>query len=566
MIMKKITYLSLFIWLLNFSSLDAATKEGVYSKNGMVVSRSSLASEIGIEIMRMGGNAVDSAVATAFALSVAYPSAGNLGGGGFALVLDSDGTVFSLDHREIAPSQSHRDMFLAEDGTANKDLSRRSRLAAGVPGSVDGLLELHKRFGKLDRKIVMEPSIKLAREGFLVDFFLGRHISRYGGRLLSNPAARKKFSVKGKLISEGDLWVQPDLAETLALISEKGRAGFYEGKVAGFIVNEMKKHNGIISESDLKNYRSVWRLPVKTDYREYEVWTMPPPSSGILILQMLNMIERFDLKRMGWGSSELVHLVIEAEKRAYADRAEYLGDPDFVEMPVKMLISKKYARDRFSDFDPKKIMDSEKISHGDVSSSESRETTHLSVMDSEGMVVALTTTLNSPYGSKIVIPGAGFLLNNEMDDFSIKPNVMNQFDLIGRKANEISPMKRMLSSMSPTILMKGGRPHLVTGSPGGSTIITTVFQVIMNFVDHEMPLHQAVGAPRFHHQWKPDRILYETQAFSPDTRKNLEALGYRNFVEWGFGGGIGDANSITMKDDRIYGVKDPRADGIASGF
>ena len=553
--------------LLVFSTaLHSATQEGAFSSKGMVVSRSSLASNAGLEIMRQGGNAVDAAVATAFALAVTYPSAGNLGGGGFALVRLPDGRIFSLDHRETAPNASHRDMYLDEAGEPNKYLSRFSALSSGVPGTVDGLLTLLNSFGSMPREKVMLPAIRLARDGFLVDFFLSRHIKKYGKKLKDYESSEKKFSRNGVPLSAGDLWIQPDLAKTLIAISENGRDGFYDGAVAKLIVTEMKARGGIISLQDLKNYRSIWRDPVGIDYRGNQIWTMGPPSSGLLILQMLNMLEPFDLQKLGWGSSKLIHLMIEAEKRAYSDRAEYLGDPDFFDVPLEILTSKKYAEKRFQDFKWDRLSESEKISHGNIKDRDSRETTHFSVMGSDGMAVSFTTPLNSPYGNKRVVPGAGFLLNNEMDDFSIKANVMNQFNLIGREANSIEPNKRMLSSMSPTIVVKDGLPILVTGSPGGSTIITTVLQVVINFLDHKMSLNEAVGFPRFHHQWKPDTILHERGTFSPDTRENLEKLGYTGFRSWSFGGGIGDANSISFDGSLIHGVKDPRASGGAAGL
>ena len=546
--------------------LHAATQEGAFSSKGMVVSRSSLASDAGLEVMRQGGNAVDAAVATAFALAVTYPSAGNLGGGGFALVRLPDGRIFSLDHRETAPNASYRDMYLDEAGEPNKYLSRASALSSGVPGSVDGLLTLLDRFGTMPREKVIAPAIRLARDGFLVDFFLSRHIRKYGKKLQDFESSKKKFSYNGAQLSEGDLWIQPDLAKTLISISENGRDGFYDGEVAKLIVAEMQARGGIITRQDLKNYRSVWREPVGIDYRGNRIWTMGPPSSGLLILQILNMLEPFDLQKLGWGSSRLTHLMVEAEKRAYSDRAEYLGDPDFFDVPLETLISKKYAKERFKDFVWDRVSKSDQINHGNITIQENTETTHFSVMSSDGMAVSFTTTLNSPYGNKIVIPGAGFLLNNEMDDFSIKANVMNQYNLLGREANSIQPNKRMLSSMSPTLVVKDGMPVLVTGSPGGSTIITTVLQVIINFLDHKMPLHHAVGFPRFHHQWKPDAILHERGAFSPDTRENLERMGYQSFRISTYGGGIGDANSISFDGSLIQGVKDPRASGGAVGL
>ena len=555
---------SLLIFL--SSEAGAASREAVYGEGAMVSSRSTLASTVGVKIMKQGGNAIDGAVATAFALAVTYPSAGNIGGGGFAVIHFEDGKVITQDHREMAPGAAHRDMYLDDNGDEIKGLSRNSLLATGVPGSVEGLLGLLGKYGTNTRQEVMAPAIKLAEEGFVLDTYLAKHINTAGQALLNNPAAAKKFTIDGRALQAGDTWKQPDLAKTLKLISDEGRDGFYAGETADLIVREMQKGGGIISHEDLANYRAVYREPVHTNYRGYDVWTMGPPSSAVLVLQMLNMLEPFDLKAMGWGSSKAIHLMIEAERRAYADRAEHLGDSDFYDVPLGMLVDKEYAQNRFSDFDINKASSSEAIFAGAAPAQESMETTHFSVIDKSGTAVSFTTTLNSSYGNKMVVPGTGILLNNEMDDFSIKPNTANQFDLIGREANAIAPRKRMLSSMSPTIVSRDGVPVLVTGSPGGSTIITTTLQIILNVVGHEMPLEDAVSLPRFHHQWKPDRIIYEKYAFSPDTLRALEQMGHVGFSPWPYGRGIGDANSVLMKDGKLYGVKDPRADGVAVGF
>lgn len=544
-----------------------ASPEAVYGNNGMVASRSTLASQAGIEIMRKGGNAVDGAVATAFALAVTYPSAGNIGGGGFAVVRFPDGHVVTLDHREKAPAAATRDMFLDESGNVIKGLSRNSLLASGVPGSVDGLLTLLETHGTLSRKVVMAPAIRLAEKGFEIDWYMAKNLARVRDAMKPYDASMKKFSIRGEGPRQGNIWRQPDLARTLKLISRHGRAGFYEGKVADLIVAEMERGGGIISHDDLKEYKSVWRDPIHGTYRGHDIYSMGPPSSGgVLIIQMLNMLEKYDVKSMGWGSAEAVHLMIEAERRAYADRAEHMGDPDHVAVPVKMLTDKDYAAHRFADYDPARASDSEDIYPGKADDRETLETTHFSVMDAAGMMVSLTTTLNSGYGSKIVVPGTGILLNNEMDDFSVKPNTENQYQLIGREANAIAPGKRMLSSMSPTIVTKDGKPVLITGSPGGATIITTTMQVILNVIDHEMTIEDAVSVPRFHHQWKPNRVFYERFAFSPDTLKVLEAMGHVNFAPVRWGRGIGDANSILFKEGVLQGVKDPRADGMAIGF
>jgi|TARA_Y100000310_G_scaffold276370_1_gene293456 gamma-glutamyltranspeptidase/glutathione hydrolase len=544
----------------------AVSPAAVQARNGMVTSRSTLASIVGVDVLKSGGNAIDAAVATGFALAVTYPSAGNIGGGGFAVVRLQSGEVLILDHRETAPASATRDMYLDRDGEVIRGLSTRTHKASGVPGTVDGLLLLLQRYGTKSRKEVMAPAIQLARDGFPLTRNLAAQFARVLRAMEPYPASKAKFSNSGAPYGEGEIWRQPDLAATLAEISDKGRDGFYKGRVAKLIVAEMQRGNGEISLQDLANYRSVWREPIKGTYRGHEIWGMSPPSSGgVLVVQMLNMLEPYDLKALGWGSAKLIHLMVEAERRAYADRAEHLGDSDYYDVPIAKLTSKAYARKRFADFDADRASDSEAIGAGSWPE-ESAETTHFSVLDSKGNVVALTTTLNSGYGSKIVAAGSGILMNNEMNDFSIKKNVPNQFGLIGRVANSIEPGKRMLSSMSPTIVTKDGVPFLVTGSPGGSTIITTTLQVIINVIDHEMTLEDAVSLPRIHHQWKPDSITYGKHAISPDSLKVLQQMGHRNFRAMSWGRGIGDANSILYREGVIYGMKDPRNEGAAIGF
>lgn len=558
--------LAFIVFVFDICLVSAASPEATYGKNGMVASRSTLASQAGVEIMKKGGNAVDAAVATGFALAVTYPAAGNLGGGGFAVVRLTDGKVVTLDHREIAPASAHKNMFLDENGDVVKGSSLRTHKSSGVPGSVDGMLLLLETYGTKSRKEILAPAIRLADKGFPLSFDLARQFSGKLKSMKDHPASMKKFSKNGVPYEPGDLWKQPDLVKTLKRISAKGRDGFYGGKTADLIVAEMKKGNGEITLEDLSNYKSVWRKPIKTTYRGYTIYGMAPPSSGgVLVAQMLNMLEPYDIKSLGWGSANTIHLMVEAERRAYADRAEYLGDPDFFEVPSAVLVTKDYARTRFSDFNLKKATDSNDIGAGSWPK-ESTETTHYSVMDKSGMMVALTTTLNSSYGSKIVVEGTGVLLNNEMDDFSIKENTPNQFNLIGRKVNAIAPGKRMLSSMSPTIVTKDEAPFLITGSPGGSTIITTVLQVLINVIDHGMGIDDAVSLPRFHHQWKPDVIRHDRFAISPDTKAALEKKGHKGIAEIKYGRGIGDANSILFKDNLIQGIKDPRGEGIAVGF
>ena len=557
----------LFLFLISFSACSfAASPEATYAKHAMVSSRSDLANAAGVKIMKAGGNAVDGAVATAFALAVCYPSAGNIGGGGFAVVRLADGSVVTLDHRETAPASAHRDMYLDKDGNVIKGLSTASHKAAGTPGSVDGLLILLEKYGTKTRQEVMAPAIKLAAKGFPLSHDLVRQFTRQIKNMQKYPASVAKFSNNGKAFEIGELWRQPDLAQTLKLISRLGRDGFYKGITAKLIVKEMQRGDGEISLDDLAGYRSVWREPVRGTYRGYDIYGMGPPSSGgVLVVQILNMIEPHDVRAMGYGSAEVIHLMVEAERRAYADRAEHLGDPAYYDVPLKMLIDKTYARSRFADFNAGQASQSAEIYAGKIWPHESPETTHFSVYK-DGMMVGLTTTLNSGFGSKIVVPGTGFLLNNEMDDFSAKENTPNIYGVTGRVANAIAPGKRMLSSMSPTLVIKDGEPILITGSPGGSTIITTSLQVIINVIDHGMSVDDAVSVPRFHHQWQPDRIVYEKYGFSIDTINRLRDLGHTDLREVRYGRGIGDANSIMVSGDRISGIKDPRNVGRALGY
>ena len=548
------------------SYAQAASPEAVHGTHGMVVSRSRLASEAGIEIMKKGGNAIDAAVATGFALAVTYPSAGNLAGGGFAVVYLKDGRVVTLDHRERAPAAASRNMYLDKDGNVIKGMSRNTRAASGVPGTVDGLLTLLEKYGTRTRQEVMAPAIRLAINGFPLDEDLVRQFNRVVPAMQNYPGSMKTFTRDGQPYQIGDIWKQPLLARTLMAISAKGRDGFYKGNVAELIVDEMKRGNGLITEKDLADYKSVWRKPIKSSYRDYTIYGMPPPSSGgVLIAMMLNMLEPFNLQKRGWGSSADIHLMVEAERRAFADRATHLGDMDFYPVPIKKLISKEYARARFRTFSWDRASRSEDIKAGRWPK-EDMETTHFSVMDGEGNAVALTTTLNSGYGNRIVVEGGGFLLNNEMDDFSAKENTANQYGLLGHEANAIAPGKRMLSSMSPTIIARDGKPFLVTGSPGGSTIITTVLQVIVNVIDFDMDIEDAVSLPRFHHQWEPDMIMYGPYAITPDALANLKKMGYKDMRAIRWGRGIGDANSILLKDGVMNGMKDPRNAGAAVGY
>ena len=531
---------------------------------GAVASRSPLATEAGIGVLRRGGNAIDAAVAMGFALAVTHPSAGNLGGGGFMVIRLANGELVANDHREKAPLKAHRDMFLDDGGEVVDGLSTASHLSVGVPGSVDGLLGVLERHGTLSRREVIAPALALARDGFPLPPDLAGQFARLRSRFEPYPASLAKFTrAGGEPLEAGDLFRQPDLAATLARIAEHGRAGFYEGTTADLIVAETAQGGGLIDHRDLAEYRSVWRKPVRGTYRGYQIVSMPPPSSGgALLIQMLNMLEPYDLAALGRGSPAAVHLMVEAQRRAYADRAEHLGDTDFYDVPLAMLMDKNYARHRFGDFDPRAASRSKDIGAGNWPE-ESPETTHVSAMDRAGNAVAYTTTLNLGYGSKIVVTGAGFLLNNEMDDFSSKPGAPNSFGLVGGEANAIEPGKRMLSSMTPTLVLKDGEPILVTGSPGGSTIITTVLQVVTNVIDHGMDVATAVAAPRFHHQWLPNQVRYEPDAVSADTLASLEKMGHVGFRRTP---AIGDANSVMRVGGEITARSDPRNAGAAAAY
>ena len=551
--------------ILNAQAAMAASPEAIRGTAGMVVSRSDVASNVGADVLAAGGNAIDAAVAVGFALAVTYPSAGNLGGGGFMVIRLADGNIVANDHRERAPAAAVRDMFLDADGNVVEGLSTDTHLAAGVPGTVAGLLDIHRKYGVLALPDVIDPAIALARDGFPLSLDLARDFARRLPDFASHPATLAVFANADETPFEsGDLFIQQDLAATLARIRDGGRDGFYKGTTADLLVAEMQRGGGRITQADLDAYRSVWRAPIIGNYRGFEVVSMPPPSSGgIVLVQMLNMLERYNLGAMGAGSPRAIHHMVEAARRAYADRATHLGDADFYPVPVARLIDKAYAVMRLGDFNARRASASADIGAG-YWPEKGGQTTHVSVMDAAGNAVAYTTTLNFSYGAKIVVPGAGFLLNNEMDDFAARENAPNAYGLLGGEANSIAPGKRMLSSMSPTILLWDGAPVVVTGSPGGSAIITTVLQVIVNVVDHGMNLAQAVGQPRFHHQWQPDRILFEP-GISEDTLTVLKSMGHRDLVVLP-SARIGDANSVMRVNDLLLGVADPRAASAAAGI
>ena len=514
-------------------------------------------------MIERGGNAIDAAVATGFALAVTHPTAGNLGGGGFMVIRLADGSFAANDHREKAPAQATRDMFLDGDGKMVPGLSTLSHLAAGVPGTVAGLIDVLERYGSLSLAEVLEPSTELAEQGFVVSQALASSIQRHLEVLSQLPAGKAKFTKDGVSYAAGDIWRQPQLAATLRRIAQHGKAGFYQGETADLIAAEMQRGGGLISHRDLQEYESVWREPISGSYRGYNVYSMPPPSSGgVLLIQMLNMLEDRRLVDSGWNSRDSAHAMIEAERRAYADRATHLGDPSFYPVPAAQLISKDYALKRFESFDPERATPSSDVEAGTWN--EGSDTTHISVIDGQGNAVSYTTTINLAYGSKIVVGGAGFLLNNEMDDFAAAPGIPNSFGLLGSEANSIAPTKRMLSSMTPTIVTREDQDLVfVTGSPGGSTIITTVLQVVLNLVEHGMSPREAVAAPRFHHQWQPDNVIYEAGAFSDSVLEELGAMGHQGFHEIPR---IGSANSAVAIGSAIEGLPDPRQDTGAAGL
>ncbi len=554
--MKNIALIILFI-LISLPAI-ASPQEIFYpieAQNGMVVTSEPIATQIGINILKLGGNAIDAAVAVGFAMAVTYPRAGNIGGGGFMLIHSAKtGQVVTIDYRETAPALAHRDMFLNKAGEVDNQLSRFSHLAAGVPGTVAGLALALEKYGSLSLAEVLAPAIQLAEQGFVVTPKLSREFKNL------SPTPTIFLKPDGNFYEAGDILIQTYLAKTLKLIAKQGIKAFYQGEIAELIVKEMQAHGGLISKTDLAHYKAVIRKPVHGTYRGYDIYSMSPPSSGgVHIVQMLNMLENDDIATSGHNSATTIHIMTEAMKRAYADRSKYLGDPDFVTIPD--LTSKNYAAQLRAKFNLSQATTSEDILPGTPPTYESDETTHYSVVDKAGNAVSNTYTLNFSYGSRKVVQGAGFLLNNEMDDFSAKPGVPNAYGLIGGTANAIEPNKRMLSSMSPTIVLKDGKAFLVTGSPGGSRIITTTLQVIMNVIDHQMNLQTAVNAVRIHHQWLPDELRVE-KGLNLDTMQLLKARGHRIVIK----NPMGAASSILVDKNIFYGAADPRRGGLALGF
>ena len=545
---------------------NAARVLPVVARNGMVASQEKHATRVGVEILRQGGNAVDAAVAVGFALAVTHPQAGNIGGGGFMLVhLASANKTIAIDYRETAPAAMTRDVFLDEKGEADPKKSRDSALGVGVPGTVAGLALAHERYGsgRFTLAQLIAPAIKLARDGFTVEDDLADSLPRAAPRLARWPASAKIFLKGDAPLARGDRLVQGELAESLETIAEGGPRAFYEDVLANKLVAAIKQSSGIVTADDLKDYRAIERPVVRGSYRGYDIASMPPPSSGgIHLVQILNILEGFPLRDLGPESAATLHLMIEAMKPAYADRAEFLGDPAFVKVPLAGLISKRYAAEQRKAIDPERARPAETIKPGTPAAYESDNTTHFSVIDRDGNAVANTYTLNFSYGLGLVADGTGILLNNELDDFAAKAGAPNAYGLVGGDANAPAPGKRPLSSMAPTIVFRDGRVVLVTGTPGGSRIITTVLQVILNVIDHRMNIAEAVAAPRIHHQWLPDRVFAE-RGLSPDTLRLLEARGHRIVTT----ATSGSANSILVTPDGLTGAADMRQRGtLAEGY